>query len=178
MEKKPDADAEHVAFLQEMVVKCEVKSFDEIYRNLVDLKGGSVRCEEIFSKNAKFSIPKIKTDVLPISDIILLYLFDPSTGHARNQPDFKKLDYLVNLSGLKRVITFYRKENFIPAEMTWEKLLQLWEIRKEEEQKLHQMIEKLIETNRIYAKFISQEGKEILKFLSILDLPQKAQANY
>lgn len=166
--------AENREFMVKMLQKCEVSSYTDLYTKLVANKGDLVRCEEIFSDNPAYTFEKIICDVHPIPGLLCLDLFDPRITAQKNTQEqmFKKIPYLVNETGLVRVIQRYRTDNYLPKTIKWERLLKLWGIQKEEEQKLLAILQHLIETKAIRAE-IAEKPELTLNFLAIMEIPEK-----
>jgi hypothetical protein len=182
--QKPKNDCIEIdkVFLDKMVQKCEVSSYNEMYVKLVHQRGDVVRCDEVFDKDAKYSIEKIKCDVKPIKEVIFIKLFDPRKptieSNVKNQPvsnPFNKLNYIVNEEGLKRVIFHYRQETFLSKEITLKNLIEIWEIQPEEVNKLKDMIQDLIKRKQIFGELKkgNTESDYILIFKSMLEIPGK-----
>lgn len=186
---------EEIGFLDNMVKKCEVNSYREMFLKLVHKKGDLIRCDDLFDKDAKYSLEKIKKDILPIQELILIRLFDPRPIQNLNQNSlqnnippnqFSKIFYISNIEGLIRVIKNYRGEKFIPMDYSITDLFKLWEIRSEEHVKLFNMIKNLTEQKRLYlqlsTKIIETPNDQsdhsefkglMIHFPSLMQIPEK-----
>lgn len=169
------------SFLDKMVKKCEVTNYREMYLKLIHQRGDVVRCDDLFDKDAKYSLEKIRNDIAPISEILLLKLFDPRAnvtliGQPPNkQQQFTKIYYLVNEAGLQRILKTYRQEQFIPYSLKFSQLISLFDLENHEIEKFQRMFHSLIAKQGIYAKFDLNENisESKITFLSVLEIPRK-----
>jgi hypothetical protein len=172
--KESEGQGNNQEFIEKMLLKCEVTSYTDLYTKLVASKGDLVRCEDIFSDNPAYTIEKIMCDVQPIANVIYLELFDPRANVQKSGQDqlFKKIPYLMNEKGLTRVLQKYRTENYLPKTIKWSHLLKLWNVQKEEEQKLLEMMKNLIQTKDIQAELIENPDLTV-NFFAIMEIPEK-----
>jgi hypothetical protein len=153
-----------------------------MFIKLVHQKGDVVRCEHLFEDDVKFTIDKIKSVICPISEILLVKLFDPkmksqqmnpSTHKAQDQ--FSKVYYLVNQEGLRRVIKNYLAEHFFNRSTSFRNLCKVFEIEPEEEAKFLTILQDLVNQNLLYAYIVKEKNEEDhqIRFLTLFEVPQK-----
>jgi hypothetical protein len=169
-------------FLEQLVTKCEVQSYPDLYHKLLEKKGDIIRCNDLFDQDPKKSIDKLKETTESIPDVLLIYLFDPRIINTKSDDPnipFQKIPYIINEKGLIRVIFNYRKEHFIGQEISLSGLCHLWEIPDSQQEKLIQMINNIIQKRQIYAtwkEISNEETKEQIKkliFMKMTEVPEK-----
>jgi hypothetical protein len=169
------------SFLDVMVKKCEVSSYRELFIKLIREKGNLIRCDTLFSNDPKFSIEKIKSEIVPIEEILSLKLFDPhfkaQTLESRKNKihnDFSKIFYLVNEEGLRYIIKNYLKEHFFTKDMNIKQMIDIFEIDSNETEKFKKMIHNLIDNKKIFAEISNlNDETNIIHFQSILEIKEK-----
>jgi hypothetical protein len=172
-----------IDFLDQLLHKCVVSNYADMYQKLLLKCGGLIRCEELFTQDAKKSLERILETTVNIKNILVIFLFPPKKTQVDSKDpnaQFQKIPYLTNLEGLQRVIINYRREKYLRQAINFEDLCTLWNISKDNQSKLIEMLNSLMESNKIYAYW--QEGQESEKglttkkmfvFKKILEVPLK-----
>ncbi len=174
------AEGKNQDLVNNLLEKCEVKSFSEIYVKTVAENDGIFSQKKLFNFNNVFTVEKVRNDITAIPDLLLVSLIDPkplkkelsyqkrqvaviSMNNNKEKIESGKELYIINKEGLKRILNLYRKRRIFSPILKISDIMTEFELDNHKLPILTQMITELIEEKQIYADLLlgdCEDGKE------------------
>ncbi len=165
------ADDMNGDLVNNLLEKCEVKGFSEIYLKTAAENDGIFSQKKLFNFNKIFTAERVRNDIASISDLLLVSLIDPkplkkelsyrkiqgakfSANISKDKMESGKDLYIINKEGLKRILMLYRKRRIFSPILEISNLITEFELEKQKLPILIQMITELVEEKQIYADLI------------------------